>query len=220
MLNFTPVPEPSTWAMMASGLCALGGRRSPAQALTLRPAFIAAAALLAASRVRPPGDAGGGRDRVPDASPRQRRRARGPGPAGRHGLHGPEHPPRALRGADRDRREDLAGRARRRPVMGGVRRRAHLDVPPEGGPALVERRAAHGGRLRPVVEADALPRPRLRIRLPPLPDPECGGLQPGHDLRRSRARASPRRTRGRCGSSSQRRRRTCRSWSPCPPGIP
>ena len=24
MLNFTPVPEPSTWAMMASGLCALG----------------------------------------------------------------------------------------------------------------------------------------------------------------------------------------------------
>jgi hypothetical protein len=23
MLNFTPVPEPSTWAMMASGLCAL-----------------------------------------------------------------------------------------------------------------------------------------------------------------------------------------------------
>ena len=23
MLNFTPVPEPSTWALMASGLCAL-----------------------------------------------------------------------------------------------------------------------------------------------------------------------------------------------------
>jgi hypothetical protein len=24
MLNFTPVPEPSTWALMASGLCAIG----------------------------------------------------------------------------------------------------------------------------------------------------------------------------------------------------
>jgi hypothetical protein len=24
MLNFTPVPEPSTWALMASGICAIG----------------------------------------------------------------------------------------------------------------------------------------------------------------------------------------------------
>jgi hypothetical protein len=24
-LNFTPVPEPSTWALMGSDLCALGG---------------------------------------------------------------------------------------------------------------------------------------------------------------------------------------------------
>jgi hypothetical protein len=24
MLNFTPVPEPSTWALMAGGICVLG----------------------------------------------------------------------------------------------------------------------------------------------------------------------------------------------------
>jgi oligopeptide transport system substrate-binding protein len=47
------------------------------------------------------------------------------------------------------------------------------------GTALVERRAAHRRRLRPVVAADALAGVGRRIREPPLPHQERRGLQPG-----------------------------------------
>ena len=133
--------------------------------------------------MRAAGDTGRIRDSDPDPARRKRRRAGRPRPAGRLRLHGFQHCLHALRAADLGRPKDLACRPRGGRPLGGFARWPGLHVSHSPECALVQRRPAHGRRLRLFVPPHPHPRVRRVLLLHALADKERGGVQRGEGLR-------------------------------------